>query len=250
MKYDADIDAMKLSDVEKNGIQVFRNYCKGIEQKQQLDLTEEINKLPLHEDGLIRLNEIILNEDPRMITVVVCAFMDEQLHDMYKRELPNGIPGGRTNLLEGFGPLSRFAQRIQMAFAFNLLSADLLNEAYLLRKMRNDVSHKWDIEDLKIKLGDFIKTKMSPVENQLDDGITLPKEFYKKLDVFELFRVRLIWITARFYYESWTYPRVIRAKLDPMKVLYSRSAPKFMGILASLCIQTTIQVIKNSKSSA
>jgi len=127
-----------------------------------------------------------------MVTVVVCAFIDDQLLEMFKRELPESVPGKRADLWSGFGPLSRLSSRIQIAHALGWVSQDLLVEANELRGMRNDISHRWDISELRRALDDFIGKKMSPVEEHLDNGITLPKNFYKSMNAFDRFRVRLI----------------------------------------------------------
>ena len=246
-KWDPDISAMGLTDPEKNGLQMYRNYSRAFEKHRRSLLVEEIDRLPWDVGVLNRLNELILNEDARTITVIVCAFMDDQLHEMYKRELPDGIPGGRGQLLEGFGPLSRFAQRIQIAFAFNWVSKDLLQDAYRLRKMRNDISHRWNIDELKPKLDEFVRNSISPVESYFEEDQELPKDFHKNLDHIDVFRFRLLWITGRFYYECWAYPKITKAGLDQCKVLYlDRPMPKFLSSVASACNGATTRLVSKA----
>ena len=94
---------MQLSDVERNGLQVFRNYSKAFDKRRIGDVIREIDLLNIDMGPFQHVNELILREDPRIVTVVVCAFLDDQLRDMYRRELPDGIPGGAGELLNGLG---------------------------------------------------------------------------------------------------------------------------------------------------
>jgi len=196
MDWDTDIAALKLSDVEKNGLQVHRNYSLAFEKHRNKDFATEVDSAQFDLEQLGQIHALILKEDPRFLSVIVSAFADEQLDLMFRREIPQNIPGGRATLFSGFGPLSRFSRRIQVAYAFNWVSEDLLTNIDKLRKLRNDVSHNWNIGNLTQELSEFISTSMSLVETQLDDETSLPKEFYKALDRIKLFRVRLIWVTC------------------------------------------------------
>lgn len=123
---DRDIAAMKLSDEEKNGLQVYRNYSKAFDKYRAKEFAES---LQTNEHALADLTEVlklIANEEPRTLPVIACAFADDQLKEMFRREIPEAVPGGRGELLSGFGPLSRLSQRVQMAYAFGWLSKDVL----------------------------------------------------------------------------------------------------------------------------
>jgi len=218
-EWDSDIAAMKLSDPEKNGLQVFRNYSRAFEKRRGEDFLTAVEKEPWDIGDIERIHKVVVEEDPRIVVVVVCAFMDDQIKGMYRRELPEDIPDGKSKLLGAVGPLSRLAQRLQIAYAFGWLSRDLVEDAYHLRGLRNAISHKWDMEELRGRLDVFIENSMSPVEDTLQDGTKLPKDFAKHLDKVGLFRVRLIWISARFYYECLLYPKAVKARLNPVPVL-------------------------------
>lgn len=248
MDWDPDIAALKLSDVEKNGLQVHRNYSLAFEKHRNKDFAVEVDSAGFKLDQLGRIHELILKEDPRFLAVIVSAFVDEQLDEMFRREIPQNIPGGRSTLFSGFGPLSRYSQRIQVAYSFHWLSQDLLTDVDKLRKLRNDVSHNWNIGDLTQKLSDFISTSMSPIEAQLDDGTRLPKEFQKALDEIALFRVRLIWIVGRLYYECLLFPRALKERLKPETTLYGADHPQLLTKVAGLCVDATKSVLKQVQS--
>jgi len=249
MDWDPDIAALKLSDVEKNGLQVHRNYSRAFEKHRNKDFAAEVDGKNFDLEQLGRMHELILTEDPRFLAVIVSAFVDEQLDQMYRREIPQDIPGGRATLFSGFGPLSRYSQRIQIAFAFDWLSRDLLTEANKLRKLRNEVSHNWDIGDLRQRLSDFISRSMSPIEAHLDDGARLPKEFHKALDEIALFRVRLMWLVGRLYYECFFFPRALKERLKPETALYGPDHPQLLTKVAGLCVDATKRVLTKVQSS-
>jgi len=64
---------------------------------------------------------LIQKEDVKFVPVIACAFADEELAEMFKAFLPDGIPGGKKGLLGSFGPLSNLFNRIQFAYAFDSL---------------------------------------------------------------------------------------------------------------------------------
>ena len=151
-------------------------------------------------------------------------------------------------MFSGFGPLSRYSQRIQVAYAFDWLSPDLLTEADKLRKLRNEVSHNWDIGELRQRLSDFISTSMSLIETQLDDGALLPKEFHKALDEISLFRVRFLWLVGRLYYECLLFPRALKERLMPERALYGPDHPQLLTKVAGLCVDATKTAISKVQS--
>jgi hypothetical protein len=245
---DPDIEDMKLTDVEKNGMQFYRNFSNAIEARRIADIVSTLDSNVPPIADLEKLLPIIVNEQPLSLTVVACAFADDQLKDFFKREIPSTVPGGRNELLNGFGPLSRLSQRIQIAYAFGWLSPDLLIELDLLRRIRNDISHKWDLEILNSKLSELIDQRQHPVEEYLADGVKLPKDFYLALQPIEKFRVRLIWLLGRLLYECHTFVTVLKVRLDPGVVLYSSKPPQLLVNISTVCLKHTRIVITGQRS--
>lgn len=240
---DSDIAAMHLSDGEKNGLQVFRNYSEAFEAHRARQLVAAVNAVESPIEELDKLLALLASEQPLSLAVVACAYADDQLKDMFKREIPDGVPGGRNELLNGFGPLSRLSQRIQVAYAFGWLSCDLLAELDQLRRLRNDISHKWDMPSLKLKLVQLIEQRQEPIEQHLGDGVRLPENFFSALQPMQKFRVRLIWLIGRIHYECRLFVPVLKERLIPANVLYSSEAPELLSRIAGVCVEHTRAVI-------
>jgi hypothetical protein len=245
---DADIEAMNLTDVEKSGLQVFRNYTKAFDRKAAERFVEESNRTAFDTSGLDGILELLLAEDIRFLPVIACSFADEQLKEMYRREIPSDVPGGRSSLLSGFGGLSRLSQRLQVAYSFNWISSDVVIELDKLRKIRNDTSHSWDINSLKGKLDTLITDRMMKLEEHLGDGIRLPEGFWETLPTEAIFRVRLIWLLGRCFYESHLYPAAIKRRLDPVEALYGEVKSNLLVNIAAKCVDRTKQLILATQS--
>lgn len=158
---------------------------------------------------------------------------------MFKREIPDGVPGGRSALMSGFGPLARLSQRLQMAFAFGWLSKDLLIEFDHIRKIRNDLSHKWDIELLERRMNELIQEKQTPFEEQLGDGVRLPENFHESMQPVDRFRVRVIWMLGRLTYETRLWVPALKAGIAPEEALYGPNAPVMLRAIAAISVKAT-----------
>lgn len=119
ISFEPDIAALTLSDVEKNGLQVFRNFSKVFDTHRAKVFTESALTDETRVQKLIEVLVLVACEEQRTLPVIACAFADDQLKEMFHREISDGVPGGRGELLSGFGPLSRLSQRLQMAHAFD-----------------------------------------------------------------------------------------------------------------------------------
>mgnify|MGYP000895518890 CR=1 FL=1 len=120
--WDPDIAALNLTDVEKNGLQVFRNYTRTFEKSAAEHFVSESNSAEYDTSKLDGILNLIVTEDVRFLPVIACSFSDEQLEEMFKREIPSGVPGGRSSMLSGYGSLSRFSQRIQVPAGFSTIA--------------------------------------------------------------------------------------------------------------------------------
>lgn len=244
--WDTDIAALNLSDGEKNGLQVFRNYTRAFEKSAAENFVRESNSVNYDMGQLDGILNLIAVEDVRFLPVIACSFSDEQLEEMFKREIPNDVPGGRSSMLSGYGSLSRFSQRIQVAYAFGWMSPDILAELDKLRKIRNDVSHSWDINSVRGKLDALIDVRMIKIEEQLGDGIRLPERFWETLSKEALFRVRLIWLVGRCFYESHLFAAAIKRRLNPQLALYGETKTGLLVEVAAKCVAATKEVISTA----
>jgi hypothetical protein len=229
-------------------LQVFRNYSKAFDKKAAERFVAECNDIAYDTDSLDGILKLLIVEDIRFLPVVSCSFADEQFKDMFKREIPSEVPGGRSSMLSGFGSLSRFSQRLQIAFSFNWMASDVISELNKLRKIRNDTSHTWDINSIRCKLDALIADRMMRVEEFLGDGERLPKAFWKSLSSESIFRVRLIWLLARCFYESHLYPVAVKHRLDPRAALYGEARTDLLVSIAAKCESATKEVIAAEQS--
>lgn len=240
---DADIIALSLSEEEKNGLQVFRNYTRAFEKSAADRFVNESNDIDYDIAKLEGVLKLIIGEDIRFLPVIACSFSDEQLEEMFKREVPDSVPGGRSSMLSGYGSLSQFSQRIQIAYAFGWMSPDVLEELNKLRKIRNEISHGWNINAIREKLDALIDIRMVKIEEQLGDGVRLPERFWDTLSKTALFRVRLVWLLGRCFYESYLFVPAIKRRLNPQLALYGETKTGLLIEVAAKCVYATKQVI-------
>jgi len=242
-RWDPDIAALEMEDVEKNGLQVFRNYKKAFDKHASERFSRDIGSASFDLTSLDGILHLICSEDIRFLPTIVCSFADEQLEQMFKREIPETVPGGRESMLGGFGGLSRFSQRIQIAYAFGWMGEDILEELSKLRKIRNDASHSWDVNILREKIDILIDQKMQPVEKDLADGVRLPDRFWESLSKESTFRVRLVWLVGRCFYESRLFPQAVKLRLNPDQALYGEHKSGLLIDVADKCVSFTKRLI-------
>lgn len=229
MDYDEDIAKLTLSDPEKTGLQVYRNYTKSFMMHREKKFAEEIDASETSIDRIKEVLALIETEHVKFVPVIACSFADEELKVMYRANLPEGIPGGRSAMLGGFGPLSNLHSRIQFSFAFDLISPDILGTLNKLRDQRNKLSHTWNAR----LLDDFFKDVSLVQVIGLDEAIVeagLGKILEKPKDYGEAtLRIRTAWLLTRVSYEALWYWKAKKAGLNPTSVLYGPNHPKLLG---------------------
>lgn len=236
---DADIAAMSLTEEEKEGLQLYRNYSDAFEKHAIKLFVAEVNGRSIDLSPLDGILSHLCREDVRFLPVLASAFADEQLEKMFRDEIPDGVPGGKSALLGSLGPLSRFSHRIQVAFAFGWCNRDLLLELNKLRKLRNDISHSWDIAKIQPKVEEFISRRMHKIEADLVGGMeSLPAE-WAALHAHGLFRLRLIWLMGRTFYECCLYVSALSARITPNLALYGSAKPDLLGTISAKCRDAT-----------
>ncbi|KAG9613495.1 hypothetical protein KCV01_g1152, partial [Aureobasidium melanogenum] len=213
--FDKDIASMELSEPEKNGLQFFRNFEKAITKRRVETFVAEVSWDPEVIPAFEQFTSLMVEEDERSLAVIACAYADDLLKDMFLRELPRYVPGGPKDLVTGYGPLANFSSRVKLAFAFGWGSEDVLGELDLIRKLRNDISHKWRTSEFEAKLIDLVENRQSPIENMLDDAKHFPNGLG---ELTRQQRLRL-WVPA------------LKARLRPFHVLYSDTPPKLLGAM-------------------
>ena len=248
--FDADIAAMSLGYGEKAGLQIYRNYTTAFEAHARKLFVESLDREVLDTAQYERLATIIVEEEPRFLPVIVCSFADELLKATYKTVIPTGIPGGKAALFEGYGPLSSLSQRVKLAFAFDVLSADLMVELDRLRTTRNKISHSWDIVPIDHALSGGRLAEMINVAELLAEREELAKEFAVQFSPVARFRMTLVWLVGRLIYEAATYGRCKAAKLDPHSTLYGNNRPKWLGDISKVALSASRKIASSDATSS
>jgi hypothetical protein len=134
------------------------------------------------------------------------------------------------------------AKRIQLTYAFDILSADLMVELDRLRSVRNSIAHNWNISSL----GDFHAAgrlaEMHPVEKILLENPEVAREFPGTFEPLAAFRIRLVWTMRRFVYEAEAYYRAKAARLNPARALYGNPTPKWLSDVSAVAFEATRKV--------
>ena len=147
----------------------------------------------------------------------------------------------------GDGALSNLSKRIKLAYAFDILSGDLMIEMDRLRSARNDISHSWNISSL----GDFFTkgrlADMCRVEELLSERKELMNDLSEGLAPLAAFRIRLVWIVGRLVFEASTYTKAKKARLSPARALYGKPPSKWLTEISKIALDATQQIAKQGR---
>jgi len=241
---DPDIRALELSYGEKAGLQIYRNYTRSFEDNALVRFRESINSQKIDLVDLSNVVRQLGEEDIRFIPIIACAYGDDLLKRVFKEVLPAGVPGGVTEMLGGYGPLSDLSKRIRLAYAFDVLSGDLMDALDRVRSARNRISHDWDLS----QFSDFhIKGRVAelfPIEDHLPDRAMDFPELSSQLDQSSIFRVRLVWLVGRLKYEAEAYHLAKKVRLSPRRALYENGGTAWLASVADICMLETRAIIR------
>jgi hypothetical protein len=220
---DSDIAAQKWGIGQKTMVQMYRDFQRGNGKLFVAEINTEEHSL----EDLKKVAQLLEQEEARALPIIFCAYIDDVLLEMYRREIPNDIPGGKSALFGAYGPFSDLSGRLKLAYCFQLIAPDLIHDIDIIRKVRNDLSHNWDTRILANYFSTAPVTRMNYVEKFLDDyGV------YEQLSDLGKVRLRLIWIAARTTYESKYYYKAIKRTLDPVLTLYTDNKPNLLEKIA------------------
>lgn len=241
--WDNDINELSLSDFEKNGLQVYRNYSAAFLKQKEKIAKGEIDLVNEDIVPLEKVLESLIHLELMMIPIIICSFADNELSGMFKREIPQNIPAGKDSLFGSYGPLSGLSSQIKVAYCFDCISQDLLSDLDLLRKVRNDISHNWDLDVFKSFHIEDRMQSIFPFENLLPDSGHIKNYDFEKLSDYKRFRIRGVWIVARIFYESLYYYKVKKMLIGPIPFLYGENRPKILTEIADLAMKTTKRIV-------
>jgi hypothetical protein len=243
---DLDLRELELGYGEKAGLQIYRNYTRSFEDHAIKRFRESIESEELNLDNLLKVATLLTREDIRFTPVIACGYADELLEAAFKAMLPEGVPGGRAALFSGYGPLSDLSKRIRLAYAFDVLSPDLMRDLDRVRAVRNRISHDWDMKPAFDLLQNSGLAELYPIEGDLGSRAQDFPELEKQVSTDAAFRIRLIWLLGRLTYEAAAYHRAKQARLSPHRALYESGGTAWLRKVAGVCMDATRSAVSDS----
>jgi hypothetical protein len=237
MHWDEDIAKLDMSDEEKNGLQVYRNYTRAFDRRKNEEFIKELDGESPDITSLEKVMHLVATEDLRSIPIIACAYADDTLLDIFKREMPGDVPGGSPALFGPYGPVSNLFNRLQLAYVFKLMSADVLQDLDLLRRVRNDISHNWDVEKLRFYAETGPATRLTGANLFLLTPSTVHLADYDQRPPTLRLRLRVIWLLCRLTYEGRFYYRAQKARLNPMETLYGLDRPRCLARMVQSAVE-------------
>ena len=219
MEWDSDIAAMRLSDIEKNGLQVYRNYQNAFQKRASEKVVEHLDGLPFDEAEYSAVISEISSCHDALVAIVATSYADKRLEQMYASELPPDVPGGKKALLGPYGPFDSFAKRLRLAYCFGWIDPSAASDIDLIRDIRNRFAHDWKLKSLDDPALKTLIDKMSGVDDFLFGKPAVP------LSYAERFRVKTIMALGIFTASTFIYPKAHKAGLTPAALML-RDRPK------------------------
>lgn len=87
---DPDIAAMQLSDGEKWGLHLYRNYSRAFGEHRVKKFVEQASPFEAEVKLFGHVAALVVSEEPRVIPVIAAAYADDRLKEMFQREIPEG----------------------------------------------------------------------------------------------------------------------------------------------------------------
>lgn len=107
---------------------------------------------------ILQFNLILFKETDRGAALMAASYLEELLEKLLIKFFIND--NGLTNkLLNGYGGLSSFSSKIDLAFLLGLISKKTQNNLHLIRKIRNEFAHS----------ADFIGFSKSSINNRCNE---------------------------------------------------------------------------------
>lgn len=243
--FDPDIRELSLGYGEKSGLQIYRNYTRAFEGDAIKRFRAALSERPADYNDLEKVTQLLATEDIRFLPIIACGYADDALKGVFKLIIPDNVPGGKTDMLGGYGPLSDLSKRIKLAHAFDVLSADLMEAIDRVRSARNRISHDWDLT----KIEEFHLTgrisELPAIEAMLAERVRDFPELAVDFDPQSAFRIRLIWLMGRLSYEASLYHAAKLGGLNPFRALYADGGTPWLSQVSKTCMEGTRAVISS-----
>ncbi len=107
---------------------------------------QEVSKIK----AVQQLRKFLVEESDRGCCLLAVSFLDNELKLLLKEKLV-GTKKEKEKLFNLNGPLGNFSSKIDLGFSIGLINPALKTDIHIIRKIRNDFSHKYDPIDFNTK---------------------------------------------------------------------------------------------------
>ncbi len=129
---------------------------------------------PEFNETLNELLDKILNESGRGAILIGTSYVEEHLENFILKILPENSKKYTSRLFNYPGPLSSFSSKLELSYAFRLISKRTYDSLNTLRKIRNDAAHSSNEFDLK-------KVDINQIFNLSEGFVTVFQESSAKM---------------------------------------------------------------------
>jgi DNA-binding MltR family transcriptional regulator len=155
-------------------------------------------------DDYNRLSAAYEGESDRAAALLAASFLDEQLKQALESVLVDDSKLIKK-LFEGYGPLSGFSARIDIAYAMGYLPRIIHRELHLIREIRNHFAHHPDLTDFATQT---VKDKCAELR--------IPKELVTDKSAVLDARTQFLWASSHCVSHirlGWQF--IVRPKVPP-----------------------------------
>lgn len=138
-EWDPDIAELNLSESEKHGLQLYRNYTRAFQRKRAERIVVEADLIEFDISRFETDLKTIASSAALGAVLSGVAIADHLLLEMFKREKRERLEVNK--LLSPLGPLGDFNKRLKVAALVGLIDTDDLTFFDELRKIRNSIAH-------------------------------------------------------------------------------------------------------------
>jgi len=197
------------------------------------------------------------NESDRALSIVSFSYIDKTMEDLIRQEMDPNLIGGLDSLFNPFGPLATSSSRIKLAAAMHWISYSTHRGLELLRKIRNEFSHKPFLIGFENEtVQNFLKSFKKPfvnIEKEIFEKCSLSTKEQKKIPMRLIFYIRTVLICHQMIRELISAPKAIRIGLPPFIALGSRTKrykseePKLMDDLVHCASKLVLEILEENK---
>ena len=185
--------------------------AKAIYEATVRRLDERVNASNVQLDEFQPFFTGLKDESDRAIGVLAFTYIETTCTDLISQHLNDDIPGGKSRLFNGNGPLSTVSARFTIARSLSWIGPNTFSNLNAIRKIRNEFAHSHTAKDFQnTRINDLVAS-ISPLEQE--PLRTTGKEW--PLRTRHTFHLRSILICARMIEELISAPIATQMDLPP-----------------------------------